>query len=184
MRLSEARDPLAGAVEKRGVVEGMGGEQMLQIRGRAAVEMHAARVEEEAERRLAARAGRKERAQEGVLDPQKGRPRARRDPFAAPGGRALPPDADHVARPRQAERDPVAGEGEDPAQAALREEPAVEYAETPGARAPCVALPRRGCRHSLPLIAEAAESTCETVPSVPVKAEITRLHCVKGASVT
>ena len=79
-----------------GVIQRMGGQQMLQIRRGGGVEMHAAPVDQQTQRRLS-RSPRMDRAQKRILNPQQRGPSAVRHRLAAPRQRALAPHRHSVA---------------------------------------------------------------------------------------
>ena len=108
-------------------------QDLLQPRRRAAVEMHAERVDQQPERRIAHATG-VDRAQEGILDPDQRHAAPRGHRLAAPGiGRAAP---DHARRRRagQAKAQVVPGQRQDAAQAALAQETGVLVEKPPGNR--------------------------------------------------
>ena len=94
--------------------------------------MHAQRINQKAERRIAHAAG-AERAEEGILDADQRHLAAGGHRLAAPGGGRAAPDHDAFARARQAGDQVMPGGRQDAAQAG-REEAAIQETKPPGDR--------------------------------------------------
>jgi hypothetical protein len=125
--------PSRALVQNVRIVQGIAGEERFDQRGRAAVEMNAEGVDQQAKRRVALPAG-AQGPQEGVLDPhQAARRRARPAPRLAAHRATDPRRPPH--RPRGdggAEVQFVPGQLQDPAQTRLAQKSCVAMKEPPG----------------------------------------------------
>ncbi len=171
MMVFQPLDAFAGAGKDRAVVQRVVRQDVFQVGRDRGIEMHAAPVEHQAQRRFAAIASRTDRPQEGVLDTQNGRVGRACDSLAARAGRAAPPDADQIAGPRFSDADVVARKCQNAADAALGQKPAVIDKNLLAlATGPCVIA---GPGHQFP----ARLFTEFAVPSVPVSAASVFCHC-------
>lgn len=147
----EPRDSLSRAVQLR-LCGGRMHQGFDQRRG-IGVEMQSRGVDQQpdgpAPRHRAARPPRQDRAQEGILDPHQPGAAAGGQGLAAPGSRAVAPDADMIAGAGQADAQRPAGQLQDAAQARPGQETAVAYEKPPGIPGGMVillhALTRRRC---------------------------------------
>ena len=124
-------DGIAGAVEQGGVVQRMGGQQVFEIRGLAAVEPRAAPVYGQPKRRLTGATG-MERAQERILDPDHMRACGFGSLLAARRIGAVAPDQNVVTRPRLAESQVKAGQVQNAPDPPVGQEPAGDIERPPG----------------------------------------------------
>ena len=122
-----------GTGQERGVVEGMCGEQGLDVRGGGGVEMNAGLVDQEPQCRFTRAAG-EERAEESVLDADQGSARAGGQCLAPMGPGALSPDADGVARAGRPHRHVPSGQGQDAPDPGICEKTARADTKTPPGR--------------------------------------------------
>src|SRR6056297_1050545 len=138
-------------------------------------------VDDEAERRLTFTAG-MQRAQEGVFEAEERGTGLGGHGLPAFGVGAFAPDGDQVVRAGAAELQGKARQGHDAANAGLAQEARVEIENPP--RVCRGGWFRVRCGHQPPPSVSLAVETLPSTPSVPVRAEMTLLHCAKGASVT
>ena len=130
IRRDQPLHPHPRAVQKDGVIQRRGGKEAFQKRGPGGIEMHAKRINQKAERRIAHAAG-AERAEEGILDADQGCLATGGHRLAPPGGGGLAPDHDAFARARQAGDQVMPRRGQDATQAG-REEAAIQETKPPG----------------------------------------------------
>ncbi len=184
MRLGQLGNGATGAVQQGGVVQRMGGQQGFKIRRRAGIEMHAGLINQQAQRRFSVAAG-MDRAQQGVLDPEQRCAGFFGHRLATVGIGDAAPDGDQIVGFGFAKAQVIARQLQDAADAALAQKPAVVIEKPPGFAGPAGSrVVLSGITGPDQRLSMPALETDPTEPSVPVRAEITLLHWVKGASVT
>ena len=133
-------------------VERVFGEDLFKVRAGRGIEMDPAPIKAEADRRLAHAPG-QDRAQEGILDPQKVGTGPVGHLAATRACRALAPDADEIAFAWFAQRYVISGQRQDAPHALFGQKATAENIKPPQGRCGgfvilcrCVSHRRRGCQ--------------------------------------